>query len=160
MADRSKGRLRVSEKFCNGCMSCQAYCSTAKEGMSAAARSRVRIHLDPFGGANKITICRQCKKAPCARVCPEQAIVPNTEEDGRVDYWRIDYDRCTGCRQCMEACPFDAIFFDPIGERIIRCDTCEGAPLCAEMCPTGALEWVVEEDEAVGSGQETVGRRQ
>jgi len=138
----AKGRLRVREKLCNGCMSCQAYCSTNKEGVSAAALSRVRIHLDPFGGSQKITVCRQCRKAPCAQACPEKAIVRSAQGD----YWEIDCDRCTGCRQCMEACPFDAIFLDPAGERILRCDTCQGTPLCAEMCPTGALEWAGEEE--------------
>jgi len=146
MADRSRGRLRVREKFCNGCMSCQAYCSTSREGMSAATLSRVRIHLDPFGGAQKITVCRQCKKAACAEACPEKAIVRSSQGD----YWEIDYERCTGCRECMEACPFDAIFYNSVGERVFRCDTCHGAPLCAEMCPTGALEWTGDEETEAG----------
>lgn len=132
-----KRRVRVRQKECNGCMSCQVYCSTAKEGFCSPMHSRVRVQLDPFDAQHRISICRQCEKAACVEACPEKAIVPSA--DGT--YWVIDYERCTNCRECMEACPFDSIFYDPVANRVFRCDTCEGAPLCAQVCPMGALTW-------------------
>ena len=137
MKDRENHRLRIRQRLCNACMSCQVYCATAKEQVCAPTRARVRIQLDPFGARHRIHICRQCEKAACVEACPEGAIV--LSDDG--SYWTIDYERCTGCRECMEACPFDAIFYDPAGDRIIKCDTCQGDPLCARVCPMEALVW-------------------
>lgn len=135
----SKRRLRIVEEMCNGCSSCQVYCATKNEGMGAAARARVRIHLDPFEGCHRIHLCRQCKRAACAEACPEGAISRHSEDS--YSYWVIDYARCTDCRACIEACPFEALFYDPIGKRVIKCDLCGGDPLCARMCPMGALVW-------------------
>ena len=137
MTRQTRPTLRVRQKLCNGCLSCQAYCSTSKTGVSAPAHSRVRVTLDPFGARHKIAVCRQCKDAACAEACPRDAI--QLSEDGT--YWAIDYSRCTTCRACVEACPLDAMFYDPLNDCVIKCDTCQGHPLCAEVCPTGALTW-------------------
>ena len=138
MKTETTGRLRVRQRVCNACMSCQAYCSLVKEGVCAPTRSRVRIELDPFDARHRITLCRQCRDAACAAACPEKAIV--LSEDG--SYWAIDYTLCTGCKACVEACPVGAIVYDPTGGRVIKCDLCRGNPLCAQVCPTGALTWV------------------
>jgi len=135
MKRTAKPILRVRQKLCNACMSCQVYCSTAKEGICSPSLSRVRVTLDPFDAQQQITICRQCKEAKCAEACPEDAI--QLSEDGR--YWDIDYTLCTSCRECVEACPFNSMFYDADGDRVFKCDTCHGEPLCARVCPTGAL---------------------
>ena len=132
---RTTAAIRVRQKLCNGCMSCQVYCATAKEEICAPSCSRVRVALDPFGARHRISICRQCKDAPCAEACPENAI--KLSQDG--SYWAIDYDRCTGCQICLAACKLDAIFYDPLSDRVIMCDLCQGNPLCTQVCPTGAL---------------------
>jgi len=137
MEDPKNHRLRVRQRNCNGCMSCQVYCAVTKEHICAPRRARVRVQLDPLGARHRITLCRQCEQAACAEACPEGAIV--LSDDG--SYWAIDYARCTNCQECITACPFDAIFYDPLGDRIIKCDTCRGNPLCAQVCPTGALMW-------------------
>ena len=57
----------------------------------------------------------------------------------------VDYDRCTNCRTCIEACPFGAMFWDPISAKVIKCELCRadaqhpGDPQCVQACPTGAL---------------------
>ncbi len=135
MTDRAKPRLVVKQNACNACMSCQAHCATAREGFSAVSSSRVHVVLDPWGAKHRLAICRQCKKALCAEACPEEAI--QLSEDG--GYWVIDYDRCTSCRECVEACKLGGIWYDPLSDRVIKCDTCEGEPVCAQICPMGAL---------------------
>jgi Fe-S-cluster-containing hydrogenase component 2 len=135
MTDRNRPRLRVKESVCNACMSCQAYCATAREGFSAVSSSRVHITLDPWGAKHRIAICRQCGEAACAQACPEKAI--QRSEDGA--YWAIDYRRCTGCRECVAACRLGGIWYDPLTRQVIKCDTCQGEPVCARICPMGAL---------------------
>jgi len=135
MTERAKPKLVIKQSLCNACMSCQAYCSTAREGFSAVSSSRVHVIHDPWNAKHRLAICRQCRDAKCAQACPQDAI--QLSEDG--SYWFIDYDRCTGCRECIEACPFDAIWYDPLTDKVIKCDTCKGDPVCARVCPMGAL---------------------
>ena len=59
----------------------------------------------------------------------------------------IDRDRCIGCRECMEACPFGAMQFDDDRETAIKCDLCIDrlnrgqAPACSQVCATGTIFW-------------------
>lgn len=86
--------------------------------------------------------CRHCADAPCIASCPENAIVKR-EEDGIVI---VDSTKCSGCRVCLEACPFGIPQFNAAGIMQI-CDMCldrlaEGKnPICHDACPTQALRW-------------------
>jgi Fe-S-cluster-containing dehydrogenase component len=52
----------------------------------------------------------------------------------------IDRDTCTGCRACVEACPFGAIWMQEEGSDFAyKCDFCGGTPACVKECVTGAL---------------------
>ncbi|WP_064607952.1 4Fe-4S dicluster domain-containing protein [Photobacterium sp. J15] len=89
---------------CIGCGTCMAACSTEhkKVGVQSHPRLTVIKHKD----ATAPVMCRHCEDAPCARVCPVQAI---TKEDDRV---YINETLCVGCTLCAVACPFGAIAFD------------------------------------------------
>jgi len=60
------------------------------------------------------------------------------------------YDvRCIGARDCLSACPEDALELTPQGMRIDR-ERCTACGACADACPAGALEvigreWTPEE---------------
>ncbi len=43
------------------------------------------------------------------------------------------------CKECLEACPFGAMGFDPDRGRPFKCDLCGGEPLCVRFCEPGAL---------------------
>lgn len=122
---------------CSGCLSCVTNCSLRNEGVNSPSCSRIHIEVDPFEGLYPATYCRQCTKAPCAAVCPVEAI----KRDESKEYWYIDYELCIGCRACMDACPFGAIFFSPVLDRVLKCETCQGDPICVKSCPTQALTW-------------------
>jgi Fe-S-cluster-containing dehydrogenase component len=109
----------------------------ANEQYASMSSSRVQVDLDVFGGDNEIFICKQCKDPECVKACPVGAIV----KEPTLDIWRVDYDICNGCRACVSACPYSAMFFDPVGDRVIKCELCaaSGKPACVEVCPTGAL---------------------
>ncbi len=80
-------------------------------------------------------ICHQCADAPCYEACPESAAEIDTGS-GMVS---IHEEKCTGCRACEEACPFNAIRFDQDKNRVFKCDLCRGNPACVNWCPMNAL---------------------
>lgn len=84
--------------------------------------------LFPSPGRYEVTVCDQCGE--CANVCPEGCI----EKKG--DAFVIDYDRCTGCLACVDACPKDAVNVDPATGKPIKCVLC-GA--CVMYCPREAI---------------------
>ena len=55
--------------------------------------------------------------------------------------------RCIGARDCLKACPKDALRLRPEGMSIDR-DKCDACGLCQEACPAGALEVVGKEQTA------------
>ncbi|MCL5055751.1 MAG: 4Fe-4S dicluster domain-containing protein [Firmicutes bacterium] len=51
--------------------------------------------------------CMQCEDPPCVKVCPVGATM--IDEEGIVAQI---YDRCIGCRFCMQACPYSRRYFN------------------------------------------------
>jgi len=53
----------------------------------------------------------------------------------------IDYDRCSGCRQCLDFCLFGVYSANSSGEVVAtQPDNCKpGCPACARVCPVGAI---------------------
>jgi carbon-monoxide dehydrogenase iron sulfur subunit len=129
-------RIQWGKDPCTHCMSCVVTCSERHTGMSAPSRARLRIIVDLLGDEYAAQYCRQCAKAPCAVACPERAI----EFDQQLRAWMVDIDLCNCCGQCMEVCPFDAIWLDREHGWAIKCDLCQGSTRCVEICPSGALE--------------------
>ena len=129
-----KIRIRINPQACNGCLSCSTNCSMVNELYVSLSSARLQVELNPFGGRNKIVLCRQCGKAPCIEACQPGAI--QRETNGALT---IDYELCDNCRSCIDACPFGAVFWNPIAGRVIKCELCDGEPQCVLACPTGAL---------------------
>jgi len=62
--------------------------------------------------------------------------------DGIVDF---DKEICIGCKACMAACPYDAIFINPEDHSAEKCNFCAHRidvglePACVVVCPTQAI---------------------
>jgi Ni,Fe-hydrogenase III small subunit/ferredoxin len=72
----------------------------------------------------------------------------------------IDSAKCpSGCRECAEACPTDAIDFSSGGARIDlgRCLFC---PACVEACPHGAIEYTRDPAMSVRKREDLIAGRE
>ncbi len=139
--------LAVDEKRCTGCRLCELVCSVRHEGAADPARARIRIVKWEEEGVYLPMACRQCDDAPCAAVCPVNA-VGRDPEMGRVT---TDHDLCIGCRACVSACPFGVLGFHEDRGKTFRCDLCHGDPTCVKFCETRALRY--EEGDRVVDGR-------
>ena len=52
---------------------------------------------------------------------------------------RLDYQRCTGCRKCVEVCPHAVFEVKGNNADIIDLDACMECGACAMNCPEEAL---------------------
>ena len=89
--------------------------------------------------------CAHCANPSCLSAC-EQGAIFKEDKYGAV---LVDAGKCTGCRECKEACPFGAPKFasDEPGTKMSKCTMCidrleEGLqPQCVLACPMRALDF-------------------
>ncbi|HIG8913901.1 TPA: 4Fe-4S binding protein, partial [Escherichia coli] len=110
---------------CIGCRTCEVACAVShQENQDCAALSpdefisRIRVIKDHSW--TTAVACHQCEDAPCANVCPVNAI---SREHGHIF---VEQTRCIGCKSCMLACPFGAmeVVSSRKKARAIKCDLC------------------------------------
>jgi anaerobic dimethyl sulfoxide reductase subunit B (iron-sulfur subunit) len=131
---------------CVGCHACELACKSWN-GLEPAVRWR-KV-LDAWDGSfpaiarRSFSIsCMHCEKPACRDACPEKAISKRTE-DGIVV---VDQDKCSGCRTCSTACPFDVPQYGRTGI-MQKCNLClekattGGEPSCVATCPGEALKF-------------------
>ena len=91
----------VNPSKCIGCGTCLLACSTAHKEVGRQANPRLNLVLNRDVSA--AVTCHHCQGAPCALVCPVNAI---KQEDGRVV---VDEKTCISCKMCALVCPFGAV---------------------------------------------------
>lgn len=166
----AEGALAVDLKKCMGCNSCMVACSLAHHGKSSMSLSRIQIIQDsftPFPNDIQMATCHQCEDAACVKACPVSA---NTANDDFGFVREIDPDKCIGCMQCIEACPYTPkrVQWNPETRTAQKCDLCvrtpfmdeEGGPngvrACERVCPVAAIAFVNELPAAGASDDEYV----
>lgn len=87
--------------LCIGCNTCMAACSQVHETQGLVDHPRLIVMRDDNSTAP--VLCRQCGDAPCAAVCPVNAIIQTGSSV------QINESTCIGCKMCGLACPFGAI---------------------------------------------------
>jgi Fe-S-cluster-containing dehydrogenase component/formate-dependent nitrite reductase membrane component NrfD len=144
-ADRSVQWAKVIDHTrCIGCHACTTACKSENEVPLAVTRTYVK-HVDVgefplVRRAHQVTRCNQCAFAPCVTACPTTAMFKRA--DGIVDF---DKSICIGCKACMAACPYDAIFINPEDHAAEKCNFCAHRidmglePACVVVCPTEAI---------------------
>ena len=149
----------VDSTRCIGCRACETACH---ECDSHKGESMIMVdYIDrSFSVATQPTICMHCEDpaAPCAQVCPAQAILISPE--GVVQ--QADPSRCIGCKNCVDACPFGVPKFDAEARLMKKCNLCydrtvQGLqPWCSQACPTDALWYGTFEEFAARRNGEPV----
>ena len=128
--------MRFIEEACVGCQICTMVCSLVHTDSTGLASGRIRIRRDYPALATPIfsaVFCQQCREAPCVLACPTGVL----KRDG--DVVLVDEEACSGCEECVTACPFGAIWPDARTGVVIKCDHCRGDLTCVKYCPHGAL---------------------
>lgn len=136
--------LTIDVDKCTACRVCELVCSFKHEGLFSPSLSRIRVVRLHDAGVNVPIVCVNCAQPPCMEVCPTGAVYMDRD----VPVVRINESECIGCRECIEACPFGAVDFNPVKEVAIMCDLCEGEPVCVANCIYGALTYREATDAA------------
>ncbi len=140
--------------LCVGCRGCEVACrqeDNLKPRIGEAINLKTQripywtkvMTVGPFGTFPDVdmfflpTLCNHCNHAPCVTACPTEAMTKR--KDGIVF---IREKQCISCLKCLDACPFQAIFYDKEEDSVSKCDLClhlidHGLePACVASCMT------------------------
>jgi Fe-S-cluster-containing dehydrogenase component len=139
-------QLYVDLDRCFGCFTCEVACKqehdlpvgprwirVIQDGPKEISKGRLQLDFYP-------AICKHCPEPTCVKVCPERAIVKRP--DGIV---LINQDHCTGCKICVESCPFGLMDYERSSGKASKCTLCVERlslglqPSCVTLCPGKAL---------------------
>ena len=113
----------IDNRKCIGCHACSTACKSENEVPVGVNRTWVKYtEKGVFPNTRRyfqVTRCNHCANPPCVRICPVTAMYQR--QDGIVEF---DPTRCIGCKACMQACPYDAIYIDPDTHTAAKCHYC------------------------------------
>jgi Fe-S-cluster-containing dehydrogenase component len=137
--------MAIDTLTCVGCTACVSACKTENDVAPGFSRDWITTEVTGTFPNLDMTIhsarCNHCEDAPCVSVCPTGA-----SYIGPGGIVLVDADKCTGCKACIAACPYDARFVDPRTGTIDKCTFCvhrieNGIPTtaCQDVCPTRSI---------------------
>lgn len=137
--------MAIDTRTCVGCSACVIGCKTENDVASGFARDWIVTRTSGSFPNLQMTIqserCNHCDDAPCVSVCPTGA-----SHYGPGSTVQVNPDKCTGCKACITACPYDARFIDRRTGVAEKCTFCihrieNGIPTtaCQEVCPTESI---------------------
>lgn len=134
----------IDNRKCIGCHACTTACKQEHEVPVGVFRTWVKqVEKGLFPHTRRVFSvmrCNHCTDAPCVEICPVEAL--HFRSDGIVDF---DKNRCIGCKSCMQACPYDALYIDPESRTAAKCNYCAHRvdvglePACVNVCPEHAI---------------------
>ena len=134
----------IDQDTCIGCHACTVACKAEHDVPLGVNRTWVKyIETGTFPNATRqfsVMRCNHCDDAPCVEICPTSALFHR--DNGIVDF---DTRSCIGCKSCMNACPYDALYIDPESLTAQKCNFCAHRvdvglePSCVVVCPTQSI---------------------
>ncbi|MCL4497812.1 MAG: 4Fe-4S dicluster domain-containing protein [Deltaproteobacteria bacterium] len=145
----------IDLRKCIGCQACVIACKSENNVPLTVFRTVVQVmetgHMVPDKDGIVVTdegnytpdtkrfnlprMCNHCDHPSCVEVCPVKATFKR--QDGIV---LIDYNVCIGCGTCLQACPYDMRFFNPVQHTADKCTFCVHRidrglmPACVTSC--------------------------
>jgi Fe-S-cluster-containing dehydrogenase component/Ni/Fe-hydrogenase subunit HybB-like protein len=134
----------IDNRKCIGCHACSTACKSENQVPLGVNRTWVKYtETGRYPDTKRhfqVTRCNHCANPPCVRICPVGAMVQRN--DGIVAF---EADACIGCKACLQACPYDAIYIDPETGTAAKCHYCGHRvesgiePACVVVCPEHAI---------------------
>ena len=134
----------IDQHRCIGCHACTVACKEEHNIPLGVNRTWVKyVEKGVYPDTRRhfaVLRCNHCDDAPCIEICPTVALFRRA--DGIVDF---DNERCIGCKSCMQACPYDALYIDPDRNTAAKCNFNASRvemgykPACEVVCPTQAI---------------------
>ncbi|MBT8494677.1 MAG: polysulfide reductase NrfD [Deltaproteobacteria bacterium] len=134
----------IDNRKCIGCHACSTACKSENEVPLGVQRTWVKtVEHGTYPDVTRsfhVTRCNHCENPPCVRICPTTAMYQRA--DGIVEF---DRRSCIGCKSCIQACPYDAIYIDPETKTAAKCHFCSHRtdiglePACVVVCPVHAI---------------------
>lgn len=150
--------------ICNGCYNCQIACKDEHVANDWTPYAKpqpetgqfwLKLHETVRGYVPKVKVayrahlCMHCDNAACIANCPVEGAIYR-REDGLVI---INPEKCTGCKRCVDSCPYDAIYYNADLNIAQKCTGCAHLldrgwkePRCVDACPTLALKMLDESE--------------
>lgn len=156
--------MLVNMKYCTGCDACTVACKESHGNPAGVFFTHLDVREEgTFPDAYEVrrpVACNHCDAAPCVEACQFEATFKY--DNGTV---AVDHEKCTGCEECVAACPYGARTFvlEPEGyfdsaptpleaahfagiapKTVYKCDWCASRrasgdePACVQTCPSQA----------------------
>ncbi len=143
MSPAKRYGMVVDTKRCVGCSACVLACMSENDTPEGYCRdwivTEIKGVFPDLHQEIRSERCMHCSNPPCVDVCPTGASFIG--EGGIV---LVEPNKCTGCKACITACPYDARYVHP-GGYVDKCTFCihrvknGQLPACVTVCPTKAL---------------------
>lgn len=134
----------IDNRSCISCHACSTACKSENSVPLGVNRTWVKnVEIGQYPDVQRhfqVTRCNHCANPPCVRICPTQAMYQRA--DGIVEF---NNSQCIGCKACLQACPYDAIYIDPDTGTAAKCHYCAHRidlnlePACVVICPTHSI---------------------
>lgn len=136
----------IDTRRCVGCEACVVACKAENNVPEGYCRDWIVTEVDgqwpQFNTEIRSQRCNHCDRPACAMNCPTGAI--HKDFGGVV---LVATRKCTGCKSCIAACPYDVGFINPNTHCSDKCTFCahrvrEGKlPACVSTCPSKCMHF-------------------
>ena len=145
-----RGLLVVNAGICTDCQRCETNCTTVNDGYVSITNSRIKMtrnlmsNRNGYGMLASLTDGKHWTSFPdtcrqCANPPCGNACPFNAVYSNAEGVKLVDEARCTGCGLCIPACPWQMATISTLTGKMVKCNSCG---VCIDGCPSGALRMI------------------